>query len=494
MRLTPFLFVASATALPTIFRIRALLPEISLPIDYSFGVRVPTSSNPSSSNPLALLVNGYTVKIPLIASSGTLVSWIANYADGKPYNTQFTSINPSAPRNITTDSDSTSQQGGNSVSNATALADGRQARVITTSFSSGNAASAAAAALDGTNSDSTSSSGAANSTAVATTNALGEVFIFTSANTANALNSQSIKNAKGAEAASSCAADSGPAASAQAEQVNSLYIPIGTSSDGKETQWLKSSAYAACAAGVDSPNQGGSSSSGSQSSLTGVKSSVTCNGATSTDQTKSTTYKRVADSKNERNGEATSPSTYRDSSTPLSQGPTSSSVSHDSLKAEPCEPLEVEQGDTGYRGPAANVVASRLPQVEADTMAQRREIEDVYSIRNILNKKRRWDDRMAVLLGETMLANSINRHLGAVEVGYLPEDEHTMGKGTVGTNGHRRMHEFLHSKEKKRKRSIEDIGDEVTDDKSTKRTRTMPRGILKMHTEKKDRHLPRHTG
>ncbi|KAI4674680.1 uncharacterized protein J4E84_010550 [Alternaria hordeiaustralica] len=296
MHLTPFLFVASATALPAIFRSRAtladaLLPEISLPIDYSFGVRVPTSSNPSSSNPLALLVNGYTVKIPLIASSGTLVSWIANYADGKAYNTQFTSINPSAPRNITTDSDSTSQQGGNSVSNATALADGRQARVITTSFSSGNAASAAAAALDGTNSDSTSSSGAANSTAVATTNALGEVLIFTSANTANALNSQSIKNAKGAEAASSCAADSGPAASAQAEQVNSLYIPIGTSSDGKETQWLKSSAYAACAAGVDSPNQGGSSSSGSQSSLTGVKSSVTCNGATSTDQTKSTTYK-----------------------------------------------------------------------------------------------------------------------------------------------------------------------------------------------------------
>ena len=196
----------------------------------------------------------------------------------------------------------------------------------------------------------------------------------------------------------------------------------------------------------------------------------------------------------ERNGEATSPSMHRDSSTPLSQGPTSSSASHDSLKAEPCEPLEVEQGDTGYRVPAANVVASRLPQVEADTMAQRREIEDVYSIRNILNKKRRWDDRMAVLLGETMLANSINRHLGAVEVGYLPEDEHTMGKGTVGTNGHRRMHEFLHSKEKKRKRSVEDIGDEVTDDKSTKRTRTMPRGILKMHTEKKDRHLPRHTG
>ena len=152
MRLVPVLFVASSTALPAVLHSRtallnALLTHISLPIDFSFGVRVPTSSNPSSSNPLALLVNGYQIQIPLIAKSGTLVSWIANYADGKPYNTQFTSINPSAPRNITTDSDSTSQQGGNSFTNATALADGRQARVITTSFSSGNAASAAAAAL-----------------------------------------------------------------------------------------------------------------------------------------------------------------------------------------------------------------------------------------------------------------------------------------------------------------------------------------------------------
>ncbi|KAI4631419.1 uncharacterized protein J4E87_002123 [Alternaria ethzedia] len=196
-----------------------------------------------------------------------------------------------------------------------------------------------------------------------------------------------------------------------------------------------------------------------------------------------------------RNGEATSPLMYRDSSTPLSQEPTSSSASHDSLTAEAFESLEVEQGDTGYRGPAANLVASRLPRVEADKMAQRREIEDVYSIRNILNKNRQWEDRMAVLLGDKMLANSINRHLGATEVKYPPEDEDTMGKGTIGTNGHRRMHEFLHSKEKKRKRSVEDIGNEVTDDKGAERTRTVPRGILKMHTEKKDRLLAsRHTG
>jgi len=164
----------------------------------------------------------------------------------------------------------------------------------------------------------------------------------------------------------------------------------------------------------------------------------------------------------ERNGEATSPSMYRDSSTPLSQGPTSSSASHDSLTVEPCESLEVEQGDTGCRGPAANLVASRLPQVRANR-TDRRENEDICRIQNILDKKRQWEDRMAVLLGEKMLANGINRHLGATEVKYLPEDGDTMGKGTNGTDGHRRMHEFLHSKEKKRKRSVADIGDEITD-------------------------------
>lgn len=53
--------------------------------------------------------------------------------------------------------------------------------------------------------------------------------------------------------------------------------------------------------------------------------------------------------------------------------PTSCSASHESLTAEPCETLEVEQGDAGDQGPAVNVVASRLPQVGADKMAQRHE-------------------------------------------------------------------------------------------------------------------------
>jgi hypothetical protein len=117
------------------------------------------------------------------------------------------------------------------------------------------------------------------------------VVIMTSANTVSALDSQSIMNAQDAEAASSCAADSGPSASAQAEEINTLLIPIGQSPDGTKTYWLKSSAYAACAAGVDAPSQSGSSSSGSQASLTGVKSTVTCDGVTSTQQQSSTTFK-----------------------------------------------------------------------------------------------------------------------------------------------------------------------------------------------------------
>jgi hypothetical protein len=57
--------------------------------------------------------------------------------------------------------------------------------------------------------------------------------------------------------------------------------------------WVKSNAYAACNAGVDAPSQGGSSSSssGSQASLTGVRSTVTCNGVTSNQQSTSTTFR-----------------------------------------------------------------------------------------------------------------------------------------------------------------------------------------------------------
>jgi hypothetical protein len=285
MRLSPIFLATSAAALPTILTERT----VSIPVDFSFGVRVPTSLT-STSSP-GLLVNGYQFALPRATKSGSLISWLGNYENGKPYNTQFNFLNPSAPRNITTNSTSNSQEGGNSFTNATALADGQNARVITTTFSSGNAAAAAAGALDGTTSTSTSSSGKSNSTAVATANSLGEVIILTSANTAEALNSQSIINAKGAEAATSCAADSGPAAAAQAEQINGVLIPIGQSPDGTKMYWIYSSAYAACTAGVDAPNQGGSSSSGSQSTLTGVSSTATCNGVTSTQQDTSTTFK-----------------------------------------------------------------------------------------------------------------------------------------------------------------------------------------------------------
>jgi hypothetical protein len=289
MRFSPIMFAASAAALPAIVLERDILPDFSVPIDFTVEVKIPTS--PTAPAPYFYLPGLYRVNVPQTASSGTLISWLGNYASGKAYNTQITSLDPSAPRNVTTSSSSNSVNGGNSITNATALADGQKARVVTTSFSSGNAASAAAAALDGTGSTSTSSSGASNSTAVATANALGDTVIFTSANTANALNSQSIFNAQKAEAATSCAADSGPAASAEAEQTSTLLIPIGQSPDGTKDEWLKSSAYAACSAGVDAPTQGGSSSSGSQASLLGTRSSVTCNGVTSTQQKSSTTFR-----------------------------------------------------------------------------------------------------------------------------------------------------------------------------------------------------------
>jgi hypothetical protein len=285
MYLFLFLFAAFAVALPTSLVER----EVSIPIDLTFEVRVPTSS--TSATPYVIVPGLWKVNIPQTSKSGTLISWLGNYADGKAYNTQITSFDPTAPRNITTSSKSTSQDGGNSFTNATALADGQNTRVVTTSFSSGDAASAAAAALDGTGTSSTSSSGASNSTAVATSNALGEIIVFTSANTANVLDSQSILFAQRAEAATSCAADDGSAASSEAQRIDTLAIPIGQSPDGTKTYWLTSSAYAACSAGTDAPTQGGSSSSGSQANLLGSRSTATCNGVTSTQQQSSTTFR-----------------------------------------------------------------------------------------------------------------------------------------------------------------------------------------------------------
>lgn len=285
MYLLPLLFTASTIALPTTLNER----EVSIPIDLTFEVRVPTSS--ATGTPYAIVPGLWKVNIPQISKSGTLISWLGNYANGIPYNTQITALNPFAPRNITTGSTSTSQEGSNSYTNATALADGQNSRVVTTSYSSGDAASAAAAALDGTGSTSTSSSGASDSTAVATANALGDVVIYTSANTANALDSQSILFASRAEAATSCAANDGSAASAEAERIDTLAIPIGQSPDRSMQYWLTSSAYARCEAGTDAPSQGGSSSSGSQASLLGSRSTATCNGATSTKQQSSTTFR-----------------------------------------------------------------------------------------------------------------------------------------------------------------------------------------------------------
>jgi hypothetical protein len=125
--------------------------------------------------------------------------------------------------------------------------------------------------------------------------------------------------------------------------------------------------------------------------------------------------------------------------------------------------LEAKQGDAEDYDPeyATYLVGNMLSQVERDEMAQRRENEEIYRIQNLLDRKRHWDDRTAFLLAEKLLSNRIKRHLGArEELRYLPDDEVSSAKGTVGANGHWRMLDFMHSKEKKRKRNTDDDGDE----------------------------------
>jgi len=298
MHFLPVLLAATAAAAPTILLepstqlIEERATSSPIPINIAFGVTIPTAS--STSSPPYIVINGYQFVFPAVTTSGTLVSFLGNFAGSHGYNTQLTSINPSAPQNVTsstTTTSSTSQSGGPSQSNATALAE--SARIVATSFSSGNASSAAAAGSGtGNTGTSTSSSGASNSTAVATSNAVGGVNITTAANTFSASDAQSVQNARAADAATSCAADSGTGAEAEADAITTVLIPVGQTPDGRQIS-VVSSAWAACAAGINAPTtmSTGSSSSGSQASLTGVSSTVTCNGITSTRQTTQTVFR-----------------------------------------------------------------------------------------------------------------------------------------------------------------------------------------------------------
>jgi hypothetical protein len=179
---------------------------------------------------------------------------------------------------------------------------------------------------------------------------------------------------------------------------------------------------------------------------------------------------------------------YCDSSTSLPQAPSSPSGYPESRSLEYCGTLEAEQGNAEDYAPndAVCLVATALPQAEGDTMKECRKNEEIYRIRNVLDRKRQWNDGLAFLLGESMLAGEIKQHIGAAGVKYPSEDEHKMGKGTIGADGHRRMQVFLHSKERKRKRVVGDKGDEVTKYRNRiKRRRKLPRGILKVHVEKR---------
>jgi hypothetical protein len=179
---------------------------------------------------------------------------------------------------------------------------------------------------------------------------------------------------------------------------------------------------------------------------------------------------------------------YCDSSTSLSQALSSPSGYPESRSLEYCGTLEAEQGNAADYAPndAVGLVATALPQTEGDTMKQCRKNEEIHRIRNVLDRKRQWNDGLAFLLGENMLADEIKRHIGAAGVKYALEDEHKMGEGTIGVDGHRRMQVFLHSKERKRKRVVGDKGDEVTKSGNrVKRRRKLPRGILKVHVEKR---------
>lgn len=304
MRLSPPLLLAtSATALPTFLTFRSplasILPTLSVRVNLVFGVQVQTS-DPASTTPISLLVSGYQIPLPLPAQSGLLISWLANYENSTPYNTQLNYLNPSAPPNITTDSASTTpQDGGPSLSNTTASTDGRPARVLMSSYSSGDAATAATAALDGTTA-SGDDEDEDSTTAVATSNALAQILIATtSANTAAVLNTPSLQNANAAASSSSCAADLGPVSSSSsspASTLNSVYIPVATAPNGRGVQWVKSEAVAACSAGVEAPvvDEGGSAgSSADQASLVEVAGLARCDGVGSVEMDTRTMFRVV---------------------------------------------------------------------------------------------------------------------------------------------------------------------------------------------------------
>lgn len=240
------------------------------PLDFAVQVTVPYLGN-LSANPF-VTVGGHQFRLPRAATQGALVSFYGNFQD----NGTNTGIN--------TTTNSTEQPNGPSFSNSTSSVN--ETSITTITFSSGNSSSAAAGAQGSTQDSSTSSTGAANSTAVATADASGNVMINTNATVAAASDAQSLQNEMQAAAATSCAANNDGA------QSSATLITTVTFTT-KNGAHVTSQASAACSAGDVIPTDGqddGSSSSGSQASVSGVTASVMCNGVTTTNTESSTTY------------------------------------------------------------------------------------------------------------------------------------------------------------------------------------------------------------
>lgn len=108
-----------------------------IPVDFSFGVTVPTVSDPEAGTAPFMNFAGFHVPLPKDARSGKLVSFFGNFVNGTPVSTQLTAITDRQQKYVNTSSSSTSISGGPSMSNATILAN--DAAVVSTAFSSGNA-------------------------------------------------------------------------------------------------------------------------------------------------------------------------------------------------------------------------------------------------------------------------------------------------------------------------------------------------------------------
>jgi len=106
------------------------------PISFSFGVTIPTVSNPETGSAPYLTYAGYQFPLAKDGRSGKLVSFFGNFVNNTPTTAQLTAINPNAPANVTTSSTSESTSGGPSTSNATISAN--NARIVSTAFTSGD--------------------------------------------------------------------------------------------------------------------------------------------------------------------------------------------------------------------------------------------------------------------------------------------------------------------------------------------------------------------